>query len=326
MITSHCSQFFNYARDARGQRKRLIELRPVVDTDGARDEVWHFVRGRAYELGALYFQCNANATATDPAQRAWDGVPLMGLPEAGRGAHWETRIMRDDVMSYGFRDFVSSITLAAMEDLGFYLANYSSADCMRWGRAQGCAYVKTRCGVATNDRSQVLSSASKSKCKGDPFWSSTPDRYLAAKCAHGTTPCATTASSGYVASAPLPGGGGSTGPVCDAQCAGSDPTPTVVDETCSAAPVAQPEGALNDVADELLKGLGAVRWEAWLIPCIWLLALCAIGSFIRATLCPKSHRSRWIAISLCILTLSAPSPASSAPPTSSSRRPSSRPL
>jgi len=130
LITSHCSQFFNYARDARGQRKRLIELRPVVDTDGARDEVWHFVRGRAYELGALYFQCNANATATDPAQRAWDGVPLMGLPEAGRGAHWETRIMRDDVMSYGFRDFVSSITLAAMEDLGFYLANYSSADCM----------------------------------------------------------------------------------------------------------------------------------------------------------------------------------------------------
>ena len=41
----------------------------------------------------------------------------MGLPEAGRGAHWETRIMRDDVMSYGFLPHVSSITLAAMEDL-----------------------------------------------------------------------------------------------------------------------------------------------------------------------------------------------------------------
>ena len=56
-----CLQFFNYARDAKGLRKGLIELRPVVDVDGARDEVWHFVRGRAYELGALYFGCASNA-------------------------------------------------------------------------------------------------------------------------------------------------------------------------------------------------------------------------------------------------------------------------
>lgn len=33
------NSFFNYARDSRGFRKRLIEMRPVVDTDGATDEV-----------------------------------------------------------------------------------------------------------------------------------------------------------------------------------------------------------------------------------------------------------------------------------------------
>merc|ERR1719271_325115 len=84
---------FNYARDSQGQRKHLIDLRPVVDTDGARDEVWHFVRGRAYELAQAYFACDGNATA-DAASRTWAGLPLMGLPEAGRGAHWETRVMR----------------------------------------------------------------------------------------------------------------------------------------------------------------------------------------------------------------------------------------
>ena len=60
------------------------------------DEVWFFVKGRAYELAQLYFGCGSNSTGES---REWDGLPLMGLPEAGRGAHWETRIMRDDVRS-----------------------------------------------------------------------------------------------------------------------------------------------------------------------------------------------------------------------------------
>ena len=60
--------------------------------------------------------------------------------------------MRDDVMSYGHRSLVSPITLAAMEDLGFYVGNYSSAACVRWGYRQGCEFVRRRCGVAIDDR------------------------------------------------------------------------------------------------------------------------------------------------------------------------------
>ena len=63
--------------------------------------------------------------------------------------------MRDDAMSYGFRAALSSITLAAMEDLGFYLANYTHADCMTWGFKQGCAYVKSRCGTGVHDSSSL---------------------------------------------------------------------------------------------------------------------------------------------------------------------------
>ena len=52
--------------------------------------------------------------------------------------------MRDDVLSYGYIDIVSPITLAAMEDLGFYVANYALAGCMSWGGQRG-AQVHCRC-------------------------------------------------------------------------------------------------------------------------------------------------------------------------------------
>jgi hypothetical protein len=80
---------FRSATDSAGQNKKLVTLGPVVDLDGATDEVWYFTKGRAYELAQKYFGCMANGS--------WDGLPLMGLPELGRASHWETRIMRDEV-------------------------------------------------------------------------------------------------------------------------------------------------------------------------------------------------------------------------------------
>ena len=38
-----------------------------------------------------------------------------------------------------------------MEDLGFYLANHSKAQCMFWGRSQGEDFVHTRCGRRMDD-------------------------------------------------------------------------------------------------------------------------------------------------------------------------------
>ena len=34
-------------------------------------------------------------------QELWQGLPLMSWPPHGRDSHHETRVMRDDVMSYG---------------------------------------------------------------------------------------------------------------------------------------------------------------------------------------------------------------------------------
>jgi len=297
------SMFF-YARDGQGQRKNLIELRRVQDLDGATDEVWFFVRGRAYELAKTFFACDGNATDPVTSARGWDGLPLMGLPEAGRGAHWETRIMRDDVMSYGYDKIVSSITLAAMEDLGFYLANYSSAECMSWGYHQGCDYVTTRCGRGQHDRSAQFAPANtwSSRCSGGPgrpngggisFWNQRPNSYLASKCYGGNNPCSGASNSGYERGT-LPDG--RAGAQCDMQCYQSDDVPR---EGCKVAPSTAVE-ASTDVLGTLRNQLANVNWWALLVPAVWLVGGCAVMSCVRTIVCPSNLQCRVIAYTLSI--------------------------
>eukprot|EP01048_Picozoa_sp_COSAG05_P004835 COSAG05_NODE_274_length_12437_cov_130.209353_11_plen_66_part_00 len=51
--------------------------------------------------------------------------------------------MADEIMAYGRGDAVSAFTLALLEELGFYLANYSAASCMAWGRAQVLSFTQS---------------------------------------------------------------------------------------------------------------------------------------------------------------------------------------
>ena len=282
----HCLGFsntmFNYAKDPQGQRKHLIELRRVVDTDGAVDDVWHFVKGRAYELAKSFFACDGNATDPDPAARGWDGLPLMGLPEAGRGAHWETRVMRDDVMSYGFLPSVSSITLAAMEDLGFYLANYSEAECMAWGFRMGCGYVTTRCGAAAAPAKMFLTDTNEASCRGDPDWGSVaPHGDLSSKCEYGLNPCYS-GGNGYAANVINPETG-FLGAECLAMCR-RESGYTI--PGCKSAPTSAVEGA--GVLDNINSILNSIEWEAWLIPLIFVVCLCMFVGFVKRYVCPNS--------------------------------------
>jgi hypothetical protein len=101
------------------------------------------VRGRVIVLACLSSPSRAVPGAS------LEALPLMGGNQIGvdsRDSHWETRIMNDEIMAYGQGSALSSLTLALMEDLGFYVANYSGAECMFWGRGQGCEFVRSRCG------------------------------------------------------------------------------------------------------------------------------------------------------------------------------------
>ena len=62
----------------------------------------------------------------------------MSWPSHGRDSHHETRVMRDDVMSYGDGDAVSAITLASFEDMGHYLARYGALDGKKRAATNGC--------------------------------------------------------------------------------------------------------------------------------------------------------------------------------------------
>lgn len=63
------------------------------------------------------------------------------------GSHWEKRLLMNEIMtgSVDTRSVVSKMTLALLEDSGWYRANYSMADRLDWGRNQGSEFVTFPC-------------------------------------------------------------------------------------------------------------------------------------------------------------------------------------
>jgi hypothetical protein len=168
---------------------RIAEQRPMpeIGAPGGRDDVWVATGARVLAIGRQYFNCSS-----------LDAVPLMGsnpLGPGSRGSHWETRLLADEIMAYGRGNVVSAFTLAIMEDLGFYLANYAAlSGCLQWGRGQGCAFVSTRCQRRQNDLSVVAISSSQcnyidpmqQRCRAQDsagaVWCTPPDSFLLSKC------------------------------------------------------------------------------------------------------------------------------------------------
>lgn len=255
-------KFYN-AREPTGAKKNLLELVRLTDMDGEEDDIWHFREGtRAASAAQLYFGCDSGA---------WHGLPLMGKPDVGRNSHWETRIMRDDVMSYGQSDAVSSITLAALEDLGFYLANYSGADCMSWGYKQGCDFVATRCGQFASPGPLVGSPGDpvpQEQCRGNSHWLAYMDPYLQQKCGFGADPC----------SSPYEGAFDGVG--CSVQCFTGD------DDSCVSSPRA--------TSVEKAGPRGGQRAAGVPVMAIWALNAALAGYAFRDQLLPTHGSVRVI--------------------------------
>lgn len=77
-----------------------------------------------------------------------DGIELENQGGDGTaGNHWEMRVMAGDFMigeSYG-ENVISDITLALMEDSGWYKTNYYTGGLFRFGKNQGCDFLNTKC-------------------------------------------------------------------------------------------------------------------------------------------------------------------------------------
>lgn len=63
------------------------------------------------------------------------------------GSHWEKRLLMNEIMtgSVDARSVVSKMTLALLEDSGWYKVNYSMAGDLQWGRHQGAEFVSSPC-------------------------------------------------------------------------------------------------------------------------------------------------------------------------------------
>jgi len=79
-----------------------------------------------------------------------DGAELEN--EGGSGtqwSHWEESLFHDEIMtglaSGSGRSVLSNLTLALMEDSGWYLPEYSFAGLLKFGRNAGCDFVEKKC-------------------------------------------------------------------------------------------------------------------------------------------------------------------------------------
>ncbi|KAK7199198.1 major surface protease gp63 [Novymonas esmeraldas] len=68
--------------------------------------------------------------------------------EGTKLSHWKRRSMKDDLMAgTPVAGIYSAMTIAAMEDTGFYKGNYSMAEPMMYGRNAGCGLLTGKCVV-----------------------------------------------------------------------------------------------------------------------------------------------------------------------------------
>lgn len=89
----------------------------------------------------------------DEAQRHFNCSTLEGAELENQGgpgtemAHWEKRLFENEGMTGAFtqNSVFSRITLALMEDTGWYEANYHKAEPLRWGQNRGCKFVNNSC-------------------------------------------------------------------------------------------------------------------------------------------------------------------------------------
>ena len=77
-----------------------------------------------------------------------DHVPLENEGSPGSaGSHWERSILGQEVMTgeEQWEAQYSKITLALLEDSGWYEVDYDMADRLEFGRGKGCNFIRDKC-------------------------------------------------------------------------------------------------------------------------------------------------------------------------------------
>ena len=114
---------------------------------------FNFLFNKTDEFNVVRYYINS-PKVLEVAKRYFDCQDINGveLEESGgsgtAGSHWEARILLGDYMNgvvYPEEQVISEFTLALLEDLGYYKANYYTGGLMRYGKHKGCDFIKKRC-------------------------------------------------------------------------------------------------------------------------------------------------------------------------------------
>ena len=128
--------FFPKKRE--GTLKQVLEERSGINRT-------YIITTKVVELAKKYFNCSELI-----------GVELED--QGGQGSsisHWEQRILLGDYMGaiiYQEEMTISEFTLALLEDSGWYKANYYTGGLFRFGKNQGCEFLKNDC-INNNNKS-----------------------------------------------------------------------------------------------------------------------------------------------------------------------------
>ncbi|CAD5112099.1 DgyrCDS1340 [Dimorphilus gyrociliatus] len=107
-----------------------------------------------------------------------EGAELENQGGSGTAlTHWEKRIFEHEAMTgtYTQNPIISSITLALMDDTGWYKADYSMSRDLRWGKNLGCQFATQSC------LSWMLNKQQKNESL-DPFCNIPPGKQVVTKC------------------------------------------------------------------------------------------------------------------------------------------------
>ncbi|XP_047305111.1 leishmanolysin-like peptidase isoform X1 [Homo sapiens] len=117
--------------------RKVERLWDVRDNKIVRHTVYLLVTPRVVEEARKHFDCPV-----------LEGMELENQGGVGTELnHWEKRLLENEAMtgSHTQNRVLSRITLALMEDTGWYKANYSMAEKLDWGRGMGCDFVRKSC-------------------------------------------------------------------------------------------------------------------------------------------------------------------------------------
>ena len=107
-------------------------------TDSNGVQKYYINSTRVLDTAKKYFNCDT-----------MKGVALEEYGVNGTvDSHWDARILLGEYMNsviYPEEQVISEFTLALLEDLGYYKANYYTGGLLKYGKNKGCNFVNDRC-------------------------------------------------------------------------------------------------------------------------------------------------------------------------------------